>query len=76
MLQGMCMSSINRKIKENLFSFIHIFTLFFGTGFPPYIFGFIYEKKEEDKIMGVKSFLYDTLGFGIFINIFINLFNI
>ena len=65
MLQGICMSSINKKIKENIFSFIHIFTLFFGTGVLPYIFGFIYEKKEKDKIIGIKYFLYGSLGFGI-----------
>lgn len=65
MLQGICMSSINKKIKDNIFSFIHIFTLFFGTGFLPYIFGFVYEKKEKDKIIGVKYFLYGSLGFGI-----------
>jgi len=65
MLQGICMSSINKKIKENIFSFIHIFTLFLGTGVLPYIFGFIYEKKEKDKIIGIKSFLYCSLGFGI-----------
>jgi len=65
MLQGICMSSINKKIKENIFSFMHIFTLFFGTGVLPYIFGFIYEKKEKDKIIGVKYFLYGSLGFGI-----------
>jgi hypothetical protein len=59
------MSSINKKIKENIFSFMHIFTLFFGTGVLPYIFGFIYEKKEKDKIIGVKYFLYGCLGFGI-----------
>ena len=64
-LQGICMSSINKKIKENIFSFIHIFTLFLGTGVLPYIFGFIYEKKEKDKIIGIKSFLYCSLGFGI-----------
>lgn len=65
MLQGICMSSINKKIKENIFSFIHIFTLFFGTGVLPYFFGYIYEKKEKDKIIGVKYFLYGSLGFGI-----------
>ena len=65
MLQGICMSSINKKIKEKIFSFIHTFTLFFGIGFLPYIFGFIYEKKEKDKIIGIKYFLYGSLGFGI-----------
>ena len=65
MIQGICMSSINKKIKENIFSFIHIFTLFFGTGVLPYIFGFIYEKKEKDKIIEIKYFLYGSLGFGI-----------
>lgn len=65
MLQGICMSSINKKIKDHIFSFMHIFTLFFGTGVLPYIFGFVYEKKEKDKIFGVKYFLYGSLGFGI-----------
>ena len=66
MLHGICVSSINKRIKEHIFSFIHIFTLFFGTGIMPYIFGYIYEKKEKNKIMAVKSFLYGSLGFGIF----------
>ena len=70
MLQGICMSSINKKIKEKIFSFIDTFTLFFGIGFLPYIFGFIYEKKEKDKIIGIKSFLYGSLGFGILLNLF------
>ena len=29
MLHGICLSSIQKKVKENVFSFIHIFTLFF-----------------------------------------------
>ena len=64
------MSSIKKKIKEKIFSFIHILTLFFGIGVLPYIFGFIYEKKEKDKIIGIKSFLYGSLGFGILLSLF------
>ena len=64
MLQGICLSSISKKVKENILSFIHIFTLFFGTGIMPSVFGFFYEKKEKNKIQVVKYFLYIFLGFG------------
>ena len=43
MLQGICLSSISKKVKENILSFIHIFTLFFGVGLMPTIFGFFYD---------------------------------
>ena len=64
MLQGICLSVINKRVKEKIFSFIHIFTLFFGTGIMPYIFGYIYDKKEKNKILAVKYFLYVNLGIG------------
>ena len=64
MLQGICLSVINKKIKDKIFSFIHIFTLFFGTGLMPFIFGFIYQYKESNKILAVKYFLYANLGIG------------
>ena len=64
MLQGICLSSISKKVKENILSFIHIFTLFFGTGLMPSIFGFFYDIKEKNKIQVVKYFLYIFLGFG------------
>lgn len=67
MLHAICMSSINKKIKDNIFSFIHIFTLFFGTGLIPVIFGLIYENKEKNKIYGLKNFLYICLGIGLFL---------
>ena len=44
MLHGICLSSIQKKVKENVFSFIHIFTLFFGAGLMPFIFGICYDK--------------------------------
>jgi hypothetical protein len=50
---------------------MHIFTLFLGTGVLPYIFWFIYEKKEKEKIIGIKSFLFGILGFGILLIPFI-----
>ena len=65
MLQGICLSSISKKAKENILSFIHIFTLFFGTGIMPSIFGFFYNIKEKSKIQVVKYFLYFFLGFGL-----------
>ena len=65
MLQGICLSSISKKVKENILSFIHIFTLFFGTGIMPSIFGFFYNIKEKNKIQVVKYFLYFFLGFGL-----------
>ena len=65
MLQGICLSSISKKAKENILSFIHIFTLFFGTGIMPSIFGFFYNIKEKNKIQVVKYFLYFFLGFGL-----------
>ena len=65
MLQGICLSSISKKAKENILSFIHIFTLFFGTGIMPSIFGFFYNIKEKNKIQVVKYFLYFILGFGL-----------
>jgi len=64
MLQGICLSSISKKVKENILSFIHIFTLFFATGLMPTIFGFFYEIKEKNKIQVVKYFLYIFLGIG------------
>ena len=64
MLQGICLSSISKKVKENILSFIHIFTLFFATGLMPAIFGFFYEIKEKNKIQVVKYFLYIFLGIG------------
>ena len=67
MLHGICISSINKKIKDNIFSFIHIFTLFFGSGLIPFIFGFFYEKKEKNKIIKIKHFLYCCLGVGFFL---------
>lgn len=64
MLQGICLSSISKKVKENILSFIHIFTLFFGTGLMPSIFGFFYDIKEKNRIQVVKYFLYILLGIG------------
>ena len=64
MLQGICLSVINKKIKDKIFSFIHIFTLFFGTGLMPFIFGYVYQYKENNKILAVKYFLYVNLGIG------------
>ena len=64
MLQGICLSSISKKVKENILSFIHIFTLFFGVGLMPTIFGFFYDVKEKNKIQVVKYFLYVFLGVG------------
>ena len=64
MLQGICLSVINKKIKDKIFSFIHIFTLFFGTGLMPFIFGYVYQYKENNKILSVKYFLYVNLGIG------------
>ena len=64
MLQGIYLSSINKKIKEKIFTFIHICTLIIGAGIMPFIFGFIYEKKEKNKIVVVKYFLYVSLGIG------------
>ena len=64
MLQGICLSSISKKVKENILSFIHIFTLFFSVGFMPTIFGFFYDIKEKNKIQVVKYFLYIFLGLG------------
>ena len=64
MLHGICLSSVNKKAKEISFSFIHIFTLFFGTGFMPFIFGIFYENKKKKKILVVKYFLNDILGIG------------
>jgi hypothetical protein len=49
MLHGICLSSVNKKVKEKSFSFIHIFTLFFGTGFMPFIFGIFYQNKKKKK---------------------------
>ena len=67
MLHGICISSINKKLKDNIFSFIHVFTLFFGSGLIPFIFGFFYEKKEKNKIIKIKHFLYCCLGVGFFL---------
>ena len=64
MLQGICLSSISKKVKENILTFIHIFTLFFGVGLMPTIFGFFYDFKEKNKIQVVKYFLYIFLGIG------------
>ena len=64
MLQGICLSVINKKIKDKIFSFIHIFTLFCGTGLMPFIFGYVYQYKENNKILAVKYFLYVNLGIG------------
>ena len=64
MLQGICLSSINQKVKEKIFSFIHIYTLFFGSGFMPFIFGIFYENKKKKKILVVKYFLNFSLGLG------------
>ena len=64
MLQGICLSSISKKVKENILTFIHIFTLFFSVGFMPTIFGFFYDIKEKNKIQVVKYFLYIFLGLG------------
>ena len=64
MLQGICLSSISKKVKENILTFIHIFTLFFGVGLMPTIFGFFYDIKEKNKIRVVKYFLYIFLGIG------------
>ena len=64
MLQGICLSSINQKVKEKIFSFIHIYTLFFGSGFMPFIFGIFYENKKKKKILVVKYFLNFSLGIG------------
>ena len=64
MLQGICLSSISKKVKENILTFIHIFTLFFGVGLMPTIFGFFYDIKEKNKIQVVKYFLYIFLGIG------------
>ena len=64
MLHGICLSSINKKVKEKIFSFIHIFTLFFGIGFMPFIFGIFYQKEIEKKIIVVKYFSNFTLGIG------------
>ena len=63
MLQGICLSSMSKKVKENILSFIHIFTLFIGTGIMPSIFGFFYEIKEKNRIQVIKYFLYTFLGF-------------
>ena len=64
MLQGICLSSISKKVKENILTFIHIFTLFFGVGLMPTIFGLFYDIKEKNKIQVVKYFLYAFLGVG------------
>ena len=64
MLHGICLSSVSKKVKENIFSFIHIFTLFFGAGFMPFIFGIFYEKRKKNKILVVKYFLNSSLGVG------------
>ena len=64
MLHGICLSSVNQKVKEKIFSFIHIFTLFFGAGLMPFIFGICYEKKQKKGILVVKYFLNFTLGVG------------
>ena len=64
MLQGICLSSISKKVKENILSFIHIFTLLFGVGLMPTIFGFFYDIKEKNKILVVKYFLYVFLAVG------------
>ena len=64
MLHGICLSSIQKKVKENVFSFIHIFTLFFGAGLMPFIFGICYDKRQKKKILVVKYFLNTSLGFG------------
>lgn len=64
MLHGICLSSINKKVKENIYSFIHIFTLFFGTGFMPFMFGIFYGNKKKKKILVVKYFLNTSLGIG------------
>ena len=71
MLHGICLSSVNKKVKEKSLSFIHIFTLFFGTGFMPFIFGFFYENKKKKKILVVKYFLNDILGIGFVLLVFI-----
>ena len=63
MLHGICLSSINKKAKERIFSFIHIFTLFFGIGFMPFSFGIFYQRTKEKKIL-IKYFLNFTLGIG------------
>lgn len=64
MLQGICLSSVNKKVKEKIFTFIHICTLIIGAGIMPFIFGLIYEKKEKNKIVAIKYFLYISLGIG------------
>ena len=64
MLHGICLSSVSKKVKEKIFSFIHIFTLFFGAGFMPFIFGIFYEKRKANKILVVKYFLNFNLGGG------------
>ena len=64
MLHGICLSSIQKKVKENVFSFIHIFTLFFGAGLMPFIFGICYDKRKKKKILVVKYFLNTSLGIG------------
>ena len=64
MLHGICLSSVSKKVKEKIFSFIHIFTLFLGAGFMPFIFGIFYEKRKKNKILVVKYFLNSSLGGG------------
>ena len=64
MLQGICLSSVSQKVKEKVFSFIHIFTLLFGAGLMPFIFGIFYGKSQNKKIVVVKYFLNSTLGVG------------
>ena len=64
MLQGICLSCISKKVKDKIFTFIHICTLFLGAGIMPFIFGFIYEKKRKNKIVVIKTFLYVCLGIG------------
>lgn len=64
MLHGICLSSIQKKVKEKVFSFIHIFTLFFGAGLMPFIFGICYDKRQKKKILVVKYFLNTSLGIG------------
>ena len=71
MLQGICLSSISKKVKENILSFIHIFTLFIGTGIMPSIFGFFYEIKEKNRIQVIKYFLYTFLGFAFLFLIYL-----
>ena len=64
-LQSVSISYLESGLnKKDALSFIHIFSLLFGTGVDPLIFGYVYQGFGYSKISAMKWFLNSNLGFG------------